>query len=896
MFRIILNITFLLLAQTIFSQTIHFNGQVLDSTNRPIYRAKIQALKNQYDVKYSSIAGNYHLNLTDKDYIKIFPYPTKQPNNYSIYQFRYDPFLKTKGYLILTSTAQDIQSDAVIYEKDISYWADKGEPYKIDGDRQNINTLVFKNGKAHFGNNNHSTLGIIFSLSANTVQAIDRIKRQNQYVQGLTEMGQIVPNNTTAFSWGPAANSINMPIYDNDIYRTNFQHATSLNLTYLNRKTGKIGVYLNHKNNKGIFENNKKSFFQSAIDYEKINKRNDIFQANISTYYDKENLPLIGNSHANIILSSLLQPINFDIKNNRNTSASIDLDNPYYLMANNDSYTKSNTYSTALSYHLKREKVDIKANINGQIQQHKMGYGINAMQNLADNFTYYLRDLKTQQLSGSILSKYTINDEFKVQANIFHNVHFLQLNKNLYNNLNAQAYPMQSTSTQVNDNHLHNQSTEIQAGINYTPDDYDKSWDLSFLNSLLFTDRSQQNKVYNLQVEASKRFYLNIGYLEFDLLPWAKYHFNHIEPLQIYNEIAFSTIGTSSLQAQNYLPNQELLLTEKLNRLQSKSNIEVGFRIQTQRNHQLEVNYYNHSIKNVYVPILIGNHYQWENAADYKQYGIDITFSPHIGHFYDHKLTWDPTVIFQYYRNKTTKVLLQTERIAFAGFSDISKNYIVDQPVGVLVGTAYTRDANNQIIIDQEGYPEVNKDLKIIGNPNPDFKLLFNNILHHKQFSLTVDFEWSKGGDIWNGTSQVLNYYGQSIETAENRNITNYIFEGITNTGAPNTTAVDFYAPSQDITANRWVRYGPSGVAETAIEDASFLRMSKLGLAKKFNLKNSILNSFTINLFAENLLFISKYKGNQPNSMLFGINNAVGIDYFNSPALRKYGFNLNFNF
>lgn len=898
--KIILVLSLTLYIQVINGQVVHYNGQIVDSQHSPVVKARVSNTNRLNKLVYSDEKGNYSIYVSDKDFIKIWLDEVKSPNKFQLYQFRYDPFEEKEGHLVLMSTAYAVKSDSpFLFKDDTISNKIKGQPIDIPLEGSSYNaSMRFKNGRPQlvFNQDNVSSLGIQFTLSGTIGQAIDRNKRQNQYVQGLTDLGQIVQNNSTAFSWGPDAQTLAIPTFKNNIFTTSYENTTNLKLAYFSISVGKIDVSINTKNSRGIIQNNKSTYFQSNIYYEKKLKSNDWFQAGISNLYDKEILPLLGNSHSNILMSSLLQPINFDTKNTKNSTASVDLDNPYYLLDNNDSYTHSTRNSAFVMYKYNRGHLDIKTNINGQLQSDKMGYGINSMRSFPQNYDYYQRNIATQQLSGTVLSKYKI-DNTHILANFHYNAYYLQLKKDFYANLNVNNYPLGANPIRLNDNKLHHQSIEPQIGVNYKSDGYDyNDWEVNFLNSILFTNRSKQKSGYNLQASVLKTFPI-IRYSSYlNILTWAKFHFNQIEPNQINSDIAFSTVGTSILHAQNYLPIDELLLSQPTNKLQSKTNVEVGFRLNLQSRYHLEANFYNQNIKNAYVPYFSGNQYQWENAVDFNQYGIDVGFKAEVGQYGDKYIRWNSEIKFQQYRNKTTKLLIDTDRIAFAGFTEISKNYIKDQPVGVLVGTAFRRDANNQLIIDQEGYPEVDDNLKIIGDPNPDFKIFFNNQLYYKDFSLSFSFEWSKGGDVWNGTNQVLNYYGQSEETAIKRGTTNYIFEGVNPLGTTNTKPVDFYEATESIDKNRWVRYGQIGVAEEAIEDGSYFRMSNLSVSKKIKINTAAINSISIGLFAENLIFLSKYNGNHPHSALFGMSNTLGIDYFNSPAIRKYGFNLNITF
>ena len=71
--------------------------------------------------------------------------------------------------------------------------------------------------------------------------------------------------------------------------------------------------------------------------------------------------------------------------------------------------------------------------------------------------------------------------------------------------------------------------------------------------------------------------------------------------------------------------------------------------------------------------------------------------------------------------------------------------------------------------------------------------------------------------------------------------------------------------------------------------DASYIRLKTLGLSYSLSsewLKKLKMNSFRVFINAENLLTITKYKGNDPESQ----------SYYGTPPMRTLAGGLNFNF
>jgi len=151
-----------------------------------------------------------------------------------------------------------------------------------------------------------------------------------------------------------------------------------------------------------------------------------------------------------------------------------------------------------------------------------------------------------------------------------------------------------------------------------------------------------------------------------------------------------------------------------------------------------------------------------------------------------------------------------------------------------------------------------------------------------------------------------------ALLTANLRNTTGFLFEGVTQAGSLNTQTVDFANPNTSVFANRWVRYGFSGVAEEAIEDGSYIRLKNVSLGytlpvdlvKKVGLTNA-----RVAFSAQNLLTITDYSGLDPEVSYFGgggqtnnpsnprnPNTTAGFDYGNYPTIKSYTFSVNLKF
>ena len=132
-----------------------------------------------------------------------------------------------------------------------------------------------------------------------------------------------------------------------------------------------------------------------------------------------------------------------------------------------------------------------------------------------------------------------------------------------------------------------------------------------------------------------------------------------------------------------------------------------------------------------------------------------------------------------------------------------------------------------------------------------------------------------------------------SQETADNRTVTNYVFNGVLSSGTVNTTPVNFADSSNNVYDNRWVRYGFEGVAEEAIEDGSYINLKSISLSyklkQKYNSINTLFKEVNISVIAENIFTYTKFKGASPYNTLFDNSTASGLNFFNTPMVSRVG-------
>jgi hypothetical protein len=361
---------------------------------------------------------------------------------------------------------------------------------------------------------------------------------------------------------------------------------------------------------------------------------------------------------------------------------------------------------------------------------------------------------------------------------------------------------------------------------------------------------------------------------------------NSEAPLQYRRGMMNSTLFTAA-EIDRYFETEEIT-NHNFASPEKTMNLEIGTELSMfSKKFDFSFYWYNKKINDYIYPVYIaGTGFTPINTGDLATTGIDVDISYVLYSFYPRK--WE--IAFNFHKFSTlVKKVNNTDEIILGGFSDVSSCMIKGQPYGIIKGSAYLRDDKGRMIIGSDGFPMVDQQKRIIGNPNPDWCMGIENKFLFKQFSVIFLIDFRKGGDIWNGTRNTLNYLGLGRETESVRNTRDFIFDGVFTDGQVNNVPVSFCDPSLPLEENRWVRYGYAGVAEDAIEDGSFFRLKEFRFIYYRKRSKNVIHKLQLEIFVSNLFCISRYKGVCPYNSLFAFSNNAGFDFFNLPSVCTYG-------
>ncbi|MFN0213864.1 MAG: SusC/RagA family TonB-linked outer membrane protein [Saprospiraceae bacterium] len=255
--------------------------------------------------------------------------------------------------------------------------------------------------------------------------------------------------------------------------------------------------------------------------------------------------------------------------------------------------------------------------------------------------------------------------------------------------------------------------------------------------------------------------------------------------------------------------------------------------------------------------------------------------------------SWDASVNFTKNKNEVLEIPAGLNEVVIGQSSWFGANIIVKPglPYGTVSGSYYERDAQNKLLIGDDGYPIQASDRKALGDPNPDWTMNFTNRLGYKNWRLSFLFDIKQGGQLFNESRLSMWYYGSDIDIEQLG--TTRVFDGIVkSTGVANTKEV--------VLDETYFESKRSFIDEPAIEDASWVRLRNISLSCQLNpkwLERTFIKQIVMTASGRNLWLSTPYSGIDPESAsALGPGNVQVIDMFAVPGTKSYSFSLKMNF
>lgn len=270
----------------------------------------------------------------------------------------------------------------------------------------------------------------------------------------------------------------------------------------------------------------------------------------------------------------------------------------------------------------------------------------------------------------------------------------------------------------------------------------------------------------------------------------------------------------------------------------------------------LMLTYFRRQTNNDIVPVVSNNSIQLQSIASHMNKGLEVSLSHSDFIFLSGKLRFNNNLSFTTNRTQITTVKEGYNYTPTAGLRDVHTALVAGAPSNVIVGTSYLRDANHQIVTGADGEPLIDPKLKVIGDPNPDFMMSITNYFSYGIFAISTSLQWKKGGEKYNGTAALLDFYGRSASSAIQRKTDN---------------------------TQRAI------VAEKYIQRADFVRLNNISLSMKPKIRG-VLNKLNLTAYVRNILLWTPYKGVEPDQSLLDQGYTTALDLFNLPATTTAGF------
>lgn len=285
----------------------------------------------------------------------------------------------------------------------------------------------------------------------------------------------------------------------------------------------------------------------------------------------------------------------------------------------------------------------------------------------------------------------------------------------------------------------------------------------------------------------------------------------------------------------------------------------------------------------------------WSNDGKLENTGFDVSLSGKILALKDFQ--WEAGATLGHYKNKVTALVdgaqaMQQTLYGVTIRSEVGKaaNLFYGYKTSGVFATSdeaqqaglYILDANgvakhyfqagDMRFVDVDGNHEINeKDMTVIGDPNPDIYGNLFTALTYKRFRLEARFNYSVGNDVYNYMRSQLEGGSRFMNQTTALN-SRWQAEG-QQTSVPRATFQDPMGNSRF--SDRW------------IEDGSYLRLKTLTLSYDLPVNSTFFQGFQFWIQANNLFTVTKYLGSDPEFSATSSVIGQGIDLGELPQSRS---------
>jgi len=324
----------------------------------------------------------------------------------------------------------------------------------------------------------------------------------------------------------------------------------------------------------------------------------------------------------------------------------------------------------------------------------------------------------------------------------------------------------------------------------------------------------------------------------------------------------------------------------------------------------LDVTYYNQvttdQIINISVSKATGYDSKLINAGEIANSGIEIMLYGTPVKLAN-GFTWDINVNFARNTNEVRELFTDAngnvlESLVLTSRRGLSLEARINEPYGSFYGSAYQRVEEGPFagqIIFEDGIPQTQSDLQVLGNVIPDFIGGIQNTFSWKGVTVSALIDARIGGEIADESSSTGMQTGIYPITAIGRE-EGVIGVGVKNIGSeesPQYVPNDVVRPTKSVTRMLSVR----SVNEGAIFDASYVKLREVRVGYTFPsgllAKTGFLKGASLSFVGRNVaMLFNAHSQIDPEMSFYGGNLVGALNYVSLPSTRSLGFNLNLRF
>ena len=330
---------------------------------------------------------------------------------------------------------------------------------------------------------------------------------------------------------------------------------------------------------------------------------------------------------------------------------------------------------------------------------------------------------------------------------------------------------------------------------------------------------------------------------------------------------------------------------------ESNTGKEIGLDVNAFSNRlRFAATYYIQESKDLILPVDVsrasGFAQSVQNAASLENKGIELQLG--VTALKTPNFSFDIDLNFAQNKNTVLSLGDSDAVVLGQGVFGVSVEARVGQPYGVLFGTDFVRDANNNVV-HKNGLPELDPVKKILGNVAPDWTGGANFSFKYKNFEFTTLIDAKIGGDIHSLTNTFGRFAGVLEETLIGRE-GGLIAAGVMSDGAGGYVPNNVVVSAEDYNK---VAFG-SNAHSSSIFDASYVKLRQMTFG--FSMPRKLLKGLSIedvkfSVVARNLAILLRNTPHiDPETAFSSGNNALGLEFGQVSAARSIGFNINVKF